>query len=263
MSEENVEIVRAGIEAWNAGDMDAVREVYDPDVIVRPPRDWPEAGPFIGRDAVMRQNVQLREAFDTDVIEPVSFIDAADRVAIRHIWRGAGHGPDASLEITAVYTVREGRIFYVEYFWDHTKALATMGLEEQAVSQQNVEIVQAHFAARNRRDLMTLLALWRSDGEIDWSRSGGPLRGVYRGRREQETFWNEFWSTFADVQLETHGFTEMGSEVVVPNTAHMKGREGIEVDARSTLVFTVENAQITRLRLFQEQAEALKAVGLI
>jgi ketosteroid isomerase-like protein len=78
----------------------------------------------------MRQNVQLREVFDTDVIELVSFIDAADRVALRHIWRGAGHGPDANVEITAVYTVREGRIFHVEYFWDHTKALATMGLEE-------------------------------------------------------------------------------------------------------------------------------------
>ena len=130
MSQQNVEVVRAGIEAWNAGDMDAVREVYHPDVIVRPPRDWPEAGPFIGRDAVMRQNVQLRETFDTDVVEPLSsFIDAADRVALRQIWRGAGHGPDASMEITAFYTVREGRVFCVEYFWDHANALATMGLE--------------------------------------------------------------------------------------------------------------------------------------
>jgi hypothetical protein len=45
---------------------------------------------------------------------------------------GAAHATalTANVEITAVYTVREGRIFYVEYFWDHTKALATMGLEE-------------------------------------------------------------------------------------------------------------------------------------
>ena len=35
MSQENVEIVRAAFEAWNAGDMDALRELYDPDVIVR------------------------------------------------------------------------------------------------------------------------------------------------------------------------------------------------------------------------------------
>ena len=62
--------------------------------------------------------------------------------------------------------------------------------------------------------------------------------------------------------MEAHGFTEVGSEVVVPNTAQMRGREGIEVIARTALVFCVENGQITRLRLFQEQAEALEAVGL-
>ena len=55
MSQENVEIVRAAFEAWNAGDMDALRELYDPDVIVRTPEGWPEPGPFVGREAVMRQ----------------------------------------------------------------------------------------------------------------------------------------------------------------------------------------------------------------
>jgi ketosteroid isomerase-like protein len=130
------------------------------------------------------------------------------------------------------------------------------------MSQENVKIVRAHFDARNRRDLTTLFTLWRSDAEIDWSRSRGPLKGVYRGHRELETFWNEFWSTFVEAQVEAHGFTDAGSEVVVPNTAHMQGRDGIEVVARSALVYTVENRQITRLRLFQEQAEAHEAVGL-
>jgi hypothetical protein len=34
------------------------------------------------------------------------------------------------------------------------------------------------------------------------------------------------------------------------------------VVARSTLVYTVEKGQITRLRMFQERAEALEAAGL-
>ena len=37
MSQENLEVVQAMGDAWNAGDMDALREVYDPDVIVRAP----------------------------------------------------------------------------------------------------------------------------------------------------------------------------------------------------------------------------------
>ena len=38
--------------------------------------------------------------------------------------------------------------------------------------------------------------------------------------------------------------------------------EGIEVIARSTIVWTVENGQITRFGMFQERAEALDAAGL-
>jgi ketosteroid isomerase-like protein len=130
------------------------------------------------------------------------------------------------------------------------------------MSQENVEVVRRHVEAWNRRNMATLSALWRSDAEIDWSRARGPLKGVYRGRGERETFWNEFYSTFEEARIEAQGFTETGSEVVVSITARFRGREGIEVTARSTSVYTVENGQITRLRMFQERAEALEAAGL-
>ena len=44
--------------------------------------------------------------------------------------RAAGHGPDTNLEMTTVYTVREGRIFYQEYFSDHAAALRTLERSE-------------------------------------------------------------------------------------------------------------------------------------
>ena len=69
MSQENVKVVRAVFEAWNAGDMDAVRELYDPDVIVRYPEGVPEPGPFVGREAVR------------------------DRVAVRTVWHGVVTAP--------------------------------------------------------------------------------------------------------------------------------------------------------------------------
>jgi ketosteroid isomerase-like protein len=130
------------------------------------------------------------------------------------------------------------------------------------MSQETVEVAQRNQDAWNRRDLATWLATFRADEEIDWSRARGPFRGVYRGHREFVAFWDVFWETFEDVRVELHGLTEVGSEVVVANTAHMRGREGIEVTARSTFVWTVESGQITRFRMFQEQAEALEAVGL-
>ncbi len=103
MSQENVKVARAVFEAWNAGDMDAVRELYDPDLIVRMPEGWPEPGPFVGREAVMRQWEQQRETWDADDLQLISHsIDVGDRVAVRFIWRGAGHGPEANLDLAQV-----------------------------------------------------------------------------------------------------------------------------------------------------------------
>jgi ketosteroid isomerase-like protein len=130
------------------------------------------------------------------------------------------------------------------------------------MSEENVETVRRQNEAWNRRDLTTWLALFGSDAEIDWSRSRGPLKGVYRGHGELEAFWDAFWSTFEDVQVEMHGFTEVGPEVVVPNTSHIRGRQDIEVVARSTFMFRVENGRITRLRMFQDRAGALEVAGL-
>jgi ketosteroid isomerase-like protein len=131
MSEENVEVVRATFEGWNARDMDAIREQYDPDIIMRPPEGWPEPGPFVGRDAVMREWEQIRETFDADDLELIGdFIDAADRVAVRFISHGTGRGPEYKLEVTGVYTVRNGKIRTAEYFWDHAEALEAAGLSE-------------------------------------------------------------------------------------------------------------------------------------
>jgi ketosteroid isomerase-like protein len=131
MSQENVGIMRAGIEAWNARDMDAFRELFDPGVVMRPPEGWPEPGPFVGREAVMRQFRQQRETWDGDVVVPTGeFIDAGDRAVVRQIWRGAGHGPEANMEMTQVVMVRKRRIVYQEFFWDHAEALETLGLSE-------------------------------------------------------------------------------------------------------------------------------------
>ena len=126
-----MEIVRRGFEAWNAGDMDGLRDLHDPEVIVRPPKGWPEPGPFVGREALMRQFEQMRETWDADASELISdFVDAGDRVAVRFVWRGVGQGPEANMEMTIVSTVRKGKIFNVEYFWDHAEALKSLGLAE-------------------------------------------------------------------------------------------------------------------------------------
>src|SRR6476659_778805 len=103
MSEENVAVVRAAEQAWNAGDMDAFRELHHPDAILRPAKDWPEPGPFIGCEAVMGFYARARETFDADTVEIIGDVSqAADRVVTRWIWHGEGHGPESNMETTTI-----------------------------------------------------------------------------------------------------------------------------------------------------------------
>jgi ketosteroid isomerase-like protein len=133
MSQENVEIAKKVFEAWDFGDLDTLRELYHPDVIVWPVEDWPEPGPFVGQEAVIRQGEQMRQTWESVTLELLEdFIDAGDRVLIRHAWRAVGHGPDSSnLEFTLILTIRKGKVFGFEYFRNHADALEAVGLAEQ------------------------------------------------------------------------------------------------------------------------------------
>jgi ketosteroid isomerase-like protein len=130
MSQENVQVLVAYFAAWNAGDMDALRELHDPSVIMHAPKGWPEPGPEVGRDAVMRQFERLRSAWDADWAETIKdFIDAGDRALVRFIWHATGKGPGSHMEFTHVATVSDGRIVLNQFFWDHAEALKAAGLE--------------------------------------------------------------------------------------------------------------------------------------
>ena len=125
-----------------------------------------------------------------------------------------------------------------------------------------MEVVRQTLDAYSRRDAEALRALHHPDLEFDWSASRGSLAGVYRGIDEAFRFYAEYYETFETTFVKPDRFIDTGDFVVVPNVAYQRGRDGIEVSARSTLVYTVHDRQITRLCLYQEQDEALKAVAL-
>ena len=135
MSQENVEVLRAFFAAWNAGDMDAIRELLHPSVIMHAPTGWPEPGPEVGRDAVMRQFHRLRDAWDADSVEPIGdFIDAGDRVVMLAelpVRAQASGIPLAGL-IATVSVLHEGKATSVHTYLDHAEALEAVGLREKS-----------------------------------------------------------------------------------------------------------------------------------
>lgn len=127
MSQRNVDVVRAAFAAWSASDIDALRELYHVDAVTRGLDEWPEPGPNVGRDAVLRQYERMLEAWDASSVEILGEpVEAGERVAVRARWRAAGRGPELNMEVTAVFTIRDGRIHAVVFFWDHAEALAAM-----------------------------------------------------------------------------------------------------------------------------------------
>jgi ketosteroid isomerase-like protein len=129
MSQENVERVRRGLAAYNAGNWMALREFYDPDVVMHHLDGWPEPGPSVGRDAVMREIGQLHDSFEVQTAEITNLVDAGDRVVARYLWRGTGRGPETAMEFTFVFTIRDGKCVHEAHFWDQAAALRAAGLE--------------------------------------------------------------------------------------------------------------------------------------
>jgi ketosteroid isomerase-like protein len=226
-------------EAWNAGDMAALREVYDPDVIVRVPDGWPEPGPFVGREAVMRQWERNRESWDADTFEAVGdLIDAGDRVVVRLVWRGVGRGPRTQLEFTAVYTVRKGKVSYQESFWNHAEALEAVGLPEQPIAPAtHDDALRESIEGINSKDPAAIEAACDPDLELT--------------------------SSFSAVEGKTYrGYAGARDYLLVVLRVRGMGRgSGVPFDQRTYGVYEFRRGKVWRARFSPSRDEALDGVG--
>ena len=125
-----------------------------------------------------------------------------------------------------------------------------------------MEIVRKFFEAFSRRDLEALRALHDADVEVDWSASPGVQAGVYRGIDAVLRVYTDAFDGWEEILIEPDCLMDAGESVVVPNISRLRGREGIEVSAQSTVVFTVRDHRLIRVCLYQKTEEALQAVGL-
>jgi ketosteroid isomerase-like protein len=246
--------------------MDALRELYDPNIVVRYAEDWPEGSePTIGREAVVRQWEQQREAFDADTLEPIDFIDAGDRVVVRQIWRAVGRGPDLNIEVSTVTTLRKGKTILLEFFWDHAAALEAVGLAEQTRPQENVEIVRRAQQAFNRRDLQTLAELTDEDLEFDSVLTAVDAGGsTYRGPETWARYFARMDETWEDWQVEEFRVFDAGGDRLAA-TCRLVGTgksSGASVEREIGLAYRLRDGKVWRLRSYLDPLEALEAVGL-
>jgi ketosteroid isomerase-like protein len=128
MSQENVEIVRASLEAWKAGDIAALGELCHPGVIAMGPGNWADGDkPTIGQKAVIDFFEFFRGTGDADAAQVTSIVGVGDHVVARLLGRRRRPEPWV---LTCVFTLEEDKISLIQYFDDHAKALEAVGLSE-------------------------------------------------------------------------------------------------------------------------------------
>jgi ketosteroid isomerase-like protein len=132
MSEENVDKVRAFIDAYNRRDFDAAIESFDPEIdFVLPAGQRSDSGR--GPDHVIRFFEGIDETFDELQLLPQEFVDGGDCVAtrLRHFAHGKRSGLMLDEELYHQVTTFSGdRIVRIEYFADWNAALEAAGLSE-------------------------------------------------------------------------------------------------------------------------------------
>ena len=129
------------------------------------------------------------------------------------------------------------------------------------MSQENVEIIRAFIDAFNREDLEAAYKRLGSDFELDFSRAVGPVSGVFK-LDQVRALLDEFFGVWEAVRFEVDEIVEAGDLVVALWTGHVKGRDGIEAQARTAWVWTIRDGTVERVCFYQERQDALEAVGL-
>jgi ketosteroid isomerase-like protein len=131
MSQENVELVRGVIEAFNRRDLEAAGRAHDPDVEV----DWSrsrglDVGVYRGYEATIGFWRSLLDMFDQITVAP-ELIECGEHVLVPNRTRFRGRdGIEVETQSAMVATVRNGRIVLWRLYQERAEALEAIGLAE-------------------------------------------------------------------------------------------------------------------------------------
>ena len=133
MSQENVEIVRAVMDAFARGDLEASlahfrtkREFFAPPDVTGSGRVWH------GREGVNHGVGSFVGSWRTSITRHRALIDSGDEVFVEGWQRGRGKGSGVEVpeSIYTVWTVRGGSVVRLRIFPDRGQALEAAGLSE-------------------------------------------------------------------------------------------------------------------------------------
>jgi ketosteroid isomerase-like protein len=131
VSKQNVDTVRAILDAFNRGDTHSFLGMCDPEIEWDLSRRLIDPATYHGHLGVERFFDQQLEAWEeAPAMEAEDLIEAGDQVVafVRVHGRGKGSGAAVEARIAQVWTIRGGKATHLEYFGDRSEALKAVGL---------------------------------------------------------------------------------------------------------------------------------------
>jgi uncharacterized protein len=133
MSEENVEVVREVFDAFTRGDTEGVLRLCDEDIVITQPQELPGVPPQQrGHSGMLKAFSIWPEQWDDYRIEILRIADPGDYVVVttQQGGRGKQSGVEVEMEVTFVFTVRNGKLVEFQIFFREDQALEAAGLSE-------------------------------------------------------------------------------------------------------------------------------------
>jgi ketosteroid isomerase-like protein len=129
VSQEGVETVRRGYEAWNRGDLDQIARMVDDSFEWHEASEVPGAGTRRGRAEFDHYLRSFRHFWRTFQFEPLEIRALGDHVLAIVIERGRSAHDDVAVsqQFVHLWTLREGKAVKLEGFYDKTAALRAAG----------------------------------------------------------------------------------------------------------------------------------------
>jgi ketosteroid isomerase-like protein len=131
MSQQNIDVVREMLDAFNRGDVPAVIAAFDENCELDEPPEMPDrpAVGFHGHDGIRKWMTNLREVAGVQ-FEPTSFTTSGDVIVSEWASRGLGQasGVPFGWRTFAVLHMRDGKILRARGFLSRDEALEAAGL---------------------------------------------------------------------------------------------------------------------------------------
>jgi uncharacterized protein len=121
------EIVRIAFEAFSRGDIDAVLDLCDPDVVVRDPERTGTT--FRGPDGLRQFFEEWLENWEEYRSEPVELTESGDEILVHAIQTGKRKlsGIEIEQDLFVVLRLRDGKFVEYRLYTKREGALASMG----------------------------------------------------------------------------------------------------------------------------------------